>query len=330
MEPGAYAKMAATEDRHWWFCGRRAIAESVIAGLSLPERPEILEIGAGTGGNIAMLSKFGSVQAIEMNDEARAIARDKTGLEFAAGFLPGKIPFEPGQFDLICLFDVLEHVEEDAESLAVVHNMLKPGGSVVLTVPAHQWLWSRHDEDLHHKRRYSRSSVKARVLGAGFEIVKLTYINTTLLPLAVAARFADRLRKPNGSALGQEIPPAPLNGVMKAIFSAERHLIPALSLPLGVSLLAVLRRAKHVDQLADVDVAQPHPERASLKQRLMTLRYRQVIRSQSAAEANFSRGNKRWRLWTRPLPEHHDRVGLHSFHRCPSSQPLSSSFIPSG
>lgn len=242
MELDAYRNMAATEDEHWWFGGRRAIAESVIRDLGLPPDARILEIGAGTGGNIAMLSEFGTVTAVEMNELARGIAKEKTGRTFLDGSLPGRIPVEPGTFDLVCLFDVLEHVAEDEASLVTIRSLLAPNGRVLLTVPAHQWLWSAHDVGLHHQRRYSRDLLRSRILGAGFALDKLTFINATLFPLAVLARMADRLRNPE-KPLGHATPPALLNAAMKQIFSAEGRLLRAASLPFGVSLLAVFHDA---------------------------------------------------------------------------------------
>ena len=238
MELDAYRKMAATEDEHWWFCGRRAIGEAVIRGLDLPKDARILEIGAGTGGNIAMLEKFGEVEAVEMSDLARQIAWEKTGRNFLYGYLPDNIPVSPDSFDLVCLFDVLEHVAEDEASLVSMRRLLKPDGKIVLTVPAHQWLWSTHDVGLHHMRRYSRELLKERIERAGYRIDKLTYTNAALFPVAALARLADRLRGSN-AASGQAMPPAPVNAAMKAMFSAESLIVPNASLPFGVSLLAV-------------------------------------------------------------------------------------------
>jgi len=243
MELEAYRNMAATEDEHWWFCGRRAIGEAVIRGLDLPAGAKILEIGAGTGGNIAMLERFGEVQAVEMSDLARRIAREKTGHDFLDGFLPDNIPVAPGSIDLICLFDVLEHVKEDEASLLAMRDMLKPNGKIVLTVPAHQWLWSTHDVGLHHMRRYSKTMLRQRIEAAGYRVEKLTYTNAALFPAAVLARLADRLRGAGGAS-GQAMPPAPVNAAMKAVFSAESLIVPSASLPFGVSLLAVFCKAE--------------------------------------------------------------------------------------
>lgn len=253
MELDAYRNMAATEDAHWWFCGRRAIGEAVIRGLDLPKDARILEIGAGTGGNIAMLEKFGEVQAVEMSDLARQIAREKTGRDFLHGYLPDNIPVAEGSVDLLCLFDVLEHVAEDEESLVAMRRLLKPNGKVVLTVPAHQWLWSTHDVDLHHHRRYSRNQLKDRIERAGYRLDKLTYTNAALLPVAVLARVADRLRS-SGTASGLALPPAPVNAAMKALFSAEGRIVPKASLPFGISLLAVFGKSE-AEQRQDVPLA---------------------------------------------------------------------------
>ncbi len=116
MELDAYRNMAATEDGHWWFCGRRSDRRSRHPrGSACRSDAKILEIGAGTGGNIAMLEQFGEVQAVEMSDLARQIAWEKTGRDFLYGYLPNNIPISPETVDLICLFDVLEHVAEDEE-----------------------------------------------------------------------------------------------------------------------------------------------------------------------------------------------------------------------
>ncbi len=233
--------MAETEDEHWWFCGRRAIVGSIIAGLGMPKNASIVEIGAGTGGNIAMLERFGEVQAIEMSDLARRIALEKTGREFLYGYLPDRIPVAPESVDLICLFDVLEHVDEDEASLAAIRLLLKPDGRIVLTVPAHQWLWSAHDVGLQHMRRYSRNLLRDRIVKAGYRIDRLSYTNAALFPLAMLARLADRMRG-SGAASGQAMPPRPINAVMKALFSVESLILPNATLPFGVSLLAVFRK----------------------------------------------------------------------------------------
>jgi len=243
MSPEAYTEMADVESRHWWFVGRRAILTCLLEDLRLPPDATVLEIGAGTGGNLIMLSRFGQVSAMEMDSNAREIATKKTGGRFdiRAGYCPEKIPFANEKFDLICLFDVLEHIEDDQGTLNAIGQMLSERGRVVLTVPAYQWLWSFHDEFLHHKRRYSRMELLRRTDQAGFQLVRLSYFNTLLFPLAVLARIKDRLVGGN-KASGTGTPPALVNALFTRLFSAERFILGGMDLPFGVSLLAVMQK----------------------------------------------------------------------------------------
>lgn len=237
MEQDAYREMAEIQDRHWWFVGRRAIIEKILAGLRLPAEADILEIGAGTGGNIVLLSRFGNVVAVEMNDYARAFAEKKTGRPIAKGWLPDGLPELAQRFDLICLFDVLEHIERDAESLAALRGLLKPQGKLLITVPAYQWLWSRHDEQLHHKRRYAKSGLAELLAQAGYRVEYATYFNLLLFPLACAARLVDRLLGRNQAA-GQKLPRPTLNRFFGTLLEIEVKCLPKVSLPFGLSLLA--------------------------------------------------------------------------------------------
>lgn len=241
MSPDAYLEMSATEDRHWWFRGRRAILSALIEQLNLPKNARILEIGSGTGGNLEMLSRFGEVSAIEMDDNARSIAAKKLSNRFdiRAGHCPGEIPFRDERFDLICLFDVLEHIEEDIRTLEALRELLTPRGSVVVTVPAYQWLWSTHDNFLHHKRRYTRQSLRDVIDTAGLHASRISYFNTLLFPLAVGARLKDRLSA-NEKSTGTAMPPPAINDALACLFGLERHALGSIDLPFGVSLLAVL------------------------------------------------------------------------------------------
>jgi SAM-dependent methyltransferase len=243
MEPEAYADMAAVEARHWWFRGRRAVLRAVIGRLGLPPGARILELGSGTGGNFETLAGFGAVTAVEMDAYAREIsARKPVPVELHPGALPEAFDLGDQTFDLVCLFDVLEHVEDDAGTLRTLRRLLAPGGAAVITVPAHPKLFGPHDVALHHKRRYERAELERKLRTAGLRTETLTFINAALLPLAFLLRWLDK-RFARRRASGTAIPPGPVNEVFAALFAAEGPLLGVTTLPFGLSLLAVVRAA---------------------------------------------------------------------------------------
>jgi SAM-dependent methyltransferase len=241
MSPEAYLEMADTEARHWWFTGRRAILDTVIADLHLPAAASILEIGSGTGGNLDLLAAHGKVSAVEMDPTAMSISIAKTGGRFdiRAGHCPETMPFPAASFDLVCMFDVLEHIEQDRETLALARSMLATGGRILLTVPANRWMWGAHDVFLHHKRRYGAAELRQKARDAKLHLDRITHFNTLLFPLAAAVRIKDRLVGKQ-SASGTAIPAAPMNLALHHTFGSERHLLRFMRLPFGVSLLAVM------------------------------------------------------------------------------------------
>jgi SAM-dependent methyltransferase len=243
MEADAYLDMAASEDRHWWFRGRRLVLNAVIRRLALPGPARILELGSGTGGNFEMLAQYGQVTAVEMNAAARDISLRKTASvrDVRPGCLPHDLGLDGAAFDLVCAFDVLEHVEDDAATLRTLYGCLAPGGAAVITVPAFRWLWGPHDEQLHHKRRYAKAELRGKILAAGLHIERLTYANMFLFPAAVLARAADKLFRRTRST-GDGTPPGVLNEAFAAVFGFERHLLGVIDFPVGLSLLAVVRR----------------------------------------------------------------------------------------
>jgi SAM-dependent methyltransferase len=235
--------MDQQESEHWWFKARREIIRETISRLiDLPEKPIILEAGCGTGGNLDTLMEFGKVEAFEFDEDAREISVLKSGLPVAYGALPDEVPFEDCAYDLIGLFDVLEHVEEDKSSLAALGRKLSDEGVIFVTVPAFQWLWSKHDETHHHFRRYSKSSLSKTAHCAGLEVVSCNYFNSLLLPVAILMRAAKKLI--GSDAPDDTMPSGSLNKALYTVFSAERHLLGRIPMPAGLSVMAILRKPK--------------------------------------------------------------------------------------
>ena len=239
MERAIFDRMAELDSRHWWFVARRQILSDLIEReIDLPAGARILEVGCGTGHNFEMLGRFGQVDALEIDDAARALASTRLGRPVGTAPLPALDGIEDGAYHLIALLDVLEHVEQDRESLAGIKRKLAPGGRILVTVPANEWMWSAHDEAHHHHRRYSKAKLRRVVAEAGLKVETISHFNSLLFPLAAAMRLAGKLTGRKES--DDNLPPGPLNGIFTRIFGLERHLVGRVPLPAGVSLVAIL------------------------------------------------------------------------------------------
>ena len=239
MERIIFDRMAALDQTHWWYVARRRILADLIAReIKPPSRARVLEIGCGTGHNFPVLDKFGSVEALEVDAPARAIASERLGYPVGDAPLPGLPGVPDASYDLIALLDVLEHIEGDLAALVSIKAKLKPGGRILITVPANEWMWSAHDTVHHHFRRYNPASLRKVAAEAGLKVDLLTHFNTLLFPLAAAVRIAGKLTRRQDADDAQ--PPAPLNAIFTGLFGLERHLIGRVTLPFGVSLAAAL------------------------------------------------------------------------------------------
>jgi len=242
MNPEAYELMAAHEHAHWWFVGRRAVINALLDRVPLDGRAKILEAGCGTGGNLYMLQRRGDVFAFDPSEQGRAWARARfPDTPVVDGALPERLPFPADSFDLVVALDVLEHVRDDAAALRSLVAQAKPGGWVIVTVPAHPVLWGSHDRRLHHIRRYRPSELRRICAASGADLEYFTAFNTILSPIAIVLRLAERLSRHD---LGNQerMPPTLINAVLAWFFSLERHLVRRVPIPFGLSLAAVLRR----------------------------------------------------------------------------------------
>ena len=238
MERIVYEQMAELDQRHWWYRARREVLAALIRREARPPaNAHILEIGCGTGHNLEMLSEFGTVDALELDEEARSIAERRLGKGVMSAPLPDLAGVPDRHYDLIGAFDVIEHIDDDQAALASIAKRLKRGGKLVITVPAHQWMWSAHDVVNHHKRRYSKQALRALVESSPLKLERIGYFNSLLFPLAVAERLSSKLRGKDDADLS--LPPRPLNAALERVFALERHLVARLPLPPGLSLFAV-------------------------------------------------------------------------------------------
>lgn len=242
MDQYQYEQLVTRQVNHWWHMGRREILGAVLDKYLDDDRErDIIEIGAGCGGNIDMLSRYGAVTAVEMDDGARAyMASAHDGLEVRGGALPDTSLFAGQQFDVAIMFDVLEHVAEEAESLVAIRQHIRPGGLIFISVPAYEWLWGAHDDRVHHQRRYTSGSLRGALEGAGWSVEQVGHYNKHLFPLAVAARFKDKLTGAKQST-GFKVPAKPVNDTFFRIFSSEADRVARGGFRYGLSVAAVAR-----------------------------------------------------------------------------------------
>ena len=241
MDREAYDSLRDSQQKHWWFTGRRAVIRRLISNhIPTSNQPAILEAGCGYGGNLSLLQEFGEVSAFEYDDDARQYASQTADIDVVPGMLPGGIDMGSQRFEVIAMLDVLEHIEEDTASLITLRGLLKADGKIVITVPAFPWLWSKHDELHHHKRRYSRGSLAKTIADAGLELERIGYFNSLLFPLALAERAISKVADRPAS---HTAPAKPVNAALAKTFGLEQYLIGKVPMPFGLSLFAIAKQA---------------------------------------------------------------------------------------
>lgn len=254
MEKQYYEEYYTLERTNWWFKVRNNILMERIAILAGGRTDlQILNIGAGTGRTTELLQVFGKVTSIEYDEYCVAFTRDKLPFEVQQGSILD-LPFADASFDLVCAFDVIEHVEDDARAVREMKRVCRTGGHVAVSVPAFQFLWSHHDVINHHHRRYTLAGLR-RVFEENHvpnrpsgEIIYHTYFNTLLFPPVAAFRLvAEWLPKKlirKGTGADNHVVPegSPVNRLLEGIFDVERPLLRSgLKFPFGVSVMLVWR-----------------------------------------------------------------------------------------
>jgi SAM-dependent methyltransferase len=246
MRADEFAKMRALEETHWWFQGRRELLRSLARKLDLRDAL-ILDAGCGTGFARKELGSMGTVIGLDAAEEAFAADPGEPRCiegERRTGCLAliEKTPFHSDSFDLIVSLDVLEHLEDDLAALIELHRICKPGGYLLLTVPAYAWMWSTHDEALGHRRRYSAGRLSGVVRAAGFEVCKLSYLVSSVLPAAAGYRLLKRKAGKDTETSDLFPVPRPINWVLGALMKLESRLVWRISLPFGLTVALLARK----------------------------------------------------------------------------------------
>ena len=252
MEREQYDLMFAQEERHWWYVGMRRISAALLdrygprTGRTGPL--QILDAGCGSGGMTRSLARLGLVTGIDLAPEALAFAR-RRGLTRLARASVGRLPFRSASFDVVTSFDVLYHlnVDDDLAALAELHRVSRPGGVLLIRLPAYDWIRGAHDEAVHTRHRYTRDELTEKLGAVGFDLEHATYANSVLFPLAPVKRY---LEHRNGTQEATDLwrPPAPLNRLLADLLSLEAIPARGIGLPWGLSVFAVARRARPVGE----------------------------------------------------------------------------------
>jgi SAM-dependent methyltransferase len=239
MDQREFEAMLALDERHWWYRGRRRMLAALLDGVSPGER--VLDAGCGSGRTLDELGRYGRAHGVELNPLGLAAAR-RRGHHVEQAPVEA-IPFDDATFDLVTCLDVIEHTDDDVVVLTELRRVTRPGGHLVVSVPAHPRLWSRHDEVNGHRRRYTRRTLHAAAEAAGWRVERMTGFNVVYLAPAALVRIGRR--KGDEEDLGDselELTPPRLDALLELPLRAEAALVRrGVDLPPGLSLMAVLR-----------------------------------------------------------------------------------------
>ena len=245
MNDCEYEQMYQLEAFYWWFVARRKLIHDVVAdGHNFPQDATILDIGCGTGLNNELLSEFGQVWGTDRSEHALNFSR-KRGIENLVLSNAEDLQFADESFNLVTALDVLEHVDDDLQALSEIWRVTKADGLFVITVPAYGFLWSEHDEALHHRRRYTAHELRNKLTNAGFEVDRSTYFISLLFFPILFMRIAQNLGKKSlRPKTSHVVLPKWMNSLLIKILDLERLYLKWSNLPFGVSIVCTARKPK--------------------------------------------------------------------------------------
>jgi len=241
------------EDSHWWFASRTRALNAAMRPI-LPQTPNfrLLDIGCGAGNMIHHLSKYGQVKGLEIDPRPVKKARAR-GYDVDQFDATQPMPFDEGTFDAVTALDVIEHNQDDIAILQDSHRILKPGGHIIITVPAFMWLWTHNDDLNAHVRRYTAGQLHQKLTQTGYTVRRISYNNFFIFPLAASLLLLRRIRgaKPQLAShhmdeeeyqVEMEPTSPPVNTVLTLVGKIEATLIRFVNLPVGTSLIAIAQK----------------------------------------------------------------------------------------
>jgi SAM-dependent methyltransferase len=243
MEEHEYKTMFELENDYWWFVARRNLVEEIVkTQASNCKNPKIFDVGCGTGANLAVFSEYGKSFGIDMASSAIKFCRSR-GLNNLVISKVESLAYLSESFDIITALDVLEHIDDDVTAMKELYRVCKTGGTLLVTVPAYGFLWSEHDEALHHRRRYAAYELRNKLTLVGFDVERCTYFITFFFFPILFIRILQSIFKnsthPKTSHV--QLPPV-VNKLMISILSLEQWFLHFINLPFGVSIVCIARK----------------------------------------------------------------------------------------
>ncbi|GAA3935255.1 class I SAM-dependent methyltransferase [Hymenobacter algoricola] len=246
MDLAYETKYHELEEQHWWFQSRRDVVFSLIQDLHLSKEAAILEVGCSGGPLQQRLRNEGysNLTGIDLSESAIALAQQRQipNVQLMDG---ARLDFTDASFDVVVASDVLEHIEDEQQALREWLRVLRPGGQLLVFVPAFNLLWSEHDVVNHHFRRYSGEELRTALTRAGLKVKRLSYWNSTLFLPAAAVRLLQRFRAtPKNLPSGDlQTLPGSMNGALLALLRFENRLLRHVNLPVGISTFALAQKS---------------------------------------------------------------------------------------
>jgi 2-polyprenyl-3-methyl-5-hydroxy-6-metoxy-1,4-benzoquinol methylase len=244
MELTEYDRLAVFENTYWWHVGRRHLLDTLFGKfVGKPRRAKIniLEVGCGTGSLLEYMHKFGNVMGLDISPEALSYC-SKRGIKnlLQCDLVSDGVEKIKKKFDVVVAMDTLEHIQDDVMAMKKIRTLLKKNGKFIVCVPAHKFLWSTHDEALHHKRRYHSYELMKKLEDSGFKILKRSYFIAFAFPLISLYRIWTNLfgrdAYPKTSYV---LLPKQINNFLIGVLKFEAMLLAFVSIPFGVTLVAV-------------------------------------------------------------------------------------------
>jgi SAM-dependent methyltransferase len=255
MNTSEYAEMYNLESYYWWFVARRQLLEALIKEVAREfTRPIMLDVGCGTGINYSVMSRYGTAVSTDFSQEALKFSNARGVGDLVRSSIE-TLPFKDASFEVITALDVLEHVDDDLKALDELRRIMKENALLVITVPAYGFLWSEHDEALHHRRRYAASELRNKLTRAGLEVERISYYITFLFFPILFMRFLQSIFKKSVQAKTSHIIlPRWLNAFLIWILAFERFLLRWVNFPFGVSLVCLARRRSAEAKSSSVNI----------------------------------------------------------------------------